>query len=211
MKKYFLGLLLAVPVLLFAADKYGEQMSKHIAAIYDAETPEQFQQAINAFERIGNAEKSKWEPFYYASFGYILMASSEKDLTKKDALLAQAKTALDKASAIRPDHSEIVALEGFITMIGLTVDPATRGPQYSMLAVQSFSKALALDPKNPRALALMAQMQFGTAQFFKQEPVEACATARQAQELFNAASAPADPLAPAWGKAMTEGLIANCK
>lgn len=210
MKKYFLGLLLVAPYFLIANDRYSEQMAKHIAAIYDAETPEQFQQTINAFERIGNAEKTKWEPFYYASFGYILMASNEKDLTKKDALLVQAKVALDKAAAIRPNDSEIVALEGFITMIGLTVDPATRGPQYSMLAVQSFSKAIALDPKNPRALGLMAQMQLGTAQFFKQEPVEACTTARQALELFNAA-APADPLAPSWGRGMTEGVIANCK
>jgi hypothetical protein len=210
MKKYFLGLLLALPYFLFANDKYSEQMSKHIAAIYDAETPEQFQQTINAFERIGNAEKTKWEPFYYASFGYILMANTEKDPARKDAVLAQAKAALDKAAAIRPNDSEIVALEGFITMIGLTVDPATRGPQYSMLAVQSFSKAIALDPKNPRALGLMAQMQLGTAKFFQQSPVEACATARQALELFNAAK-PADPLAPAWGKSMTEGVLESCK
>jgi hypothetical protein len=211
MKKYFLGLLLAIPQFLFAADKYSEQMSKHIAAIYDAKTAEQFQQTINAFERIGNAEKTKWEPFYYASFGYVLMASNEKEALKKEAWLEQAKLVLEKASAIRPNDSEIVAMEGFITMIALTVDPATRGPQYSMLAVQSFSRAIALNPKNPRATALMAQMQFGTAQFFKQEPLEACATAKAALELFNNEPAPSDPLAPTWGKSMTEGLLANCK
>ena len=80
-----------------------------------------------------------------------------------------------------------------------------------MLAVQSFSKAIALDPRNPRALALMAQMQFGTAQFFKQEPVEACATAKQALDLFNDATQPADLLAPTWGREMTNSLLASCK
>lgn len=210
MKKLILIPLFAIPLLLSAADKYSEQMSRHIASIYKAQTTEEYQQAINAFERIGNAEKTRWEPFYYASFGYVLMAANEKENSKKDPLLDQAKANLDRAAALKPDDSEITALEGFIVMIRLTVDPASRGPQYSMMAVQHFSHALALDPKNPRALALMAQMQLGTAQFFQQEPVEACATARQALDLFNAAS-PSDALAPAWGKSMNDGLLANCK
>ena len=209
MKKYFLIAILSLPVVLFAADRYTEQMTRSITAIYKAESPEEYQEAINTFERIGSAEKTKWEPFYYASFGYVLLAA-ESDVSKKDALLDQAQAALDKAAAIRPDDSEIFALEGFITMIRLTVDPATRGPQYSMKAMQSFGHAVALNPNNPRALALMAQMQLGTAQFFQQLPTEACATAGRALEMF-ASTSPADPLAPAWGKEMTQGILANCK
>jgi len=209
MKRYFLIAILSAPLALFAADKYTEQMTRSINAIYNAQTPVEFQEAINTFERIGSAEKTKWEPFYYASFGYVLLAT-EAELSNRDAILDQATSALNKASAIRPNDSEIIALEGFITMIRLTADPATRGPQYSMQAMQSFGKAVALDSNNPRALALMAQMQLGTAQFFKQEPTEACATARKALELFSSAT-PTDPLAPAWGKSMTEGLLVNCK
>src|SRR5688572_29386016 len=115
MKKYFLGLLLTVPVVLFASDKYSEQMSKHIAAIYKAKTPDEYQQAINAFERIGNAEQTRWEPFYYAAFGYTLMAANEKELSKKDPILDQAKANLDKAIALQPKNSEILAMDGFIT------------------------------------------------------------------------------------------------
>jgi tetratricopeptide (TPR) repeat protein len=210
MKKYFLGLLLVAPAIVFGGDKYNEQMTAHIAAIYKAQSPDEYRQAINAFERIGNAEKSRWEPFYYAAFGYVMLANHEKEVSKKDPLLDQAKTSLDKASALEPKNSEIIAMEGFITMIRVTVDPTTRGPQYSMMAVQSFSQAISIDPQNPRALALMAQLQFGTAQFFQQEPVEACTTAKQALELFNA-PASSDPLAPAWGKSMTEALLAKCK
>jgi len=209
MKKAIAIALLIVPTALFAADKYTEQMTRSISAIYKAKTAAEYQEAINTLERIGNAEKTKWEPFYYASFGYILLAT-EAENVKKDAILDQAQAALDKAGAIRTEDSEIIALEGFITMIRLTVDPATRGPQYSMKAMQSFGHAVALNGNNPRALALMAQMQFGTAQFFQQKPVEACASASKALEIF-AATTPADPLAPAWGKEMTEGLLANCK
>lgn len=201
--------ILFIAALLFVDDKYTEQMSKNIEAVYKATTTEDLQKAVNAFERIGGAEKTKWEPFYYASFGYVMMATREQDSGKKDNILDLAKTALDKAAAVKPDNSEIIALEGFIHMMRVSVDPAARGPQGTMMAMQTFGKAIALDPRNPRALALMAQMQFGTAQFFRQEPTEACESARKAMMLFEAAPA-TDPLAPAWGKSMTEGLIKNC-
>jgi hypothetical protein len=57
----------------------------------------------------------------------------------------------------------------------------------------------------------MAQMQFGTAQFFNQAPTEACATARKALSLFDATVKSENPLAPQWGKEMTAELIQNCK
>jgi hypothetical protein len=191
-------------------DKYTEQMTKNIDAIYKAQAPDQFQQAINAFERIGNAEKTKWEPFYYASFGYLMQATREHDGGKKDQFLDLATTSLDKAKVIKENESEIVALEGFIYMIRLTADPATRGPQYSGMAMQSFGKAIGLNPENPRALALMAQMQYGTAEFFKSPTTEACATLSMSLEKFATFKAD-NPLAPQWGKGMAEEMKEKCK
>ena len=200
-------------LLLFVAandPRYDEIMAKNITLVYKAQSIEELQQATNVFDRIGDAEKNKWEPFYYSSFGYIMMANREKDPVKKDALLDQAKIAIDKATAIKPNESEIVALEGFISMIRITVDPATRGPKYSGLAMQSFGKAIGLNPENPRAHTLMAQMEFGTAQFFNVPPTDACTTAQKALEKF--ASYKSDNLlAPVWGKGMTEEMVKNCK
>ena len=191
-------------------DKYTEQMTKNIEAIYKAQAPDQFQQAINAFERIGNAEKTKWEPFYYASFGYLMQAINVQDVGKKDQLLDLAATSLDKAKVIKENESEIVALEGFIYMIRLTVDPATRGPKYSGMAMQSFGKALGLNPENPRALVFMAQMQYGTAEFFKSPTTEACATLTKSLEKF-ASFKTDNPVAPQWGKGLAEEWKEKCK
>ena len=191
-------------------DKYSEQMSKNIEAVYKAQTNEQFQQAINAFERIGNAEKTKWEPFYYAAFGYLMQATREQDGGKKDQFLDLAASSLDKAKAVKESESEIIALEGFIHMIRLTVDPATRGPQYSGMAMQSFGKAIGLNPENPRALVFMAQMQYGAAEFFKSPTTEACATLAKSLEKF-ASFKTDNPLAPQWGKGMAEGMKEQCK
>jgi tetratricopeptide (TPR) repeat protein len=193
-----------------AADKYTDQMTVNIELVYKAQTAEELLQAVNAFERIGNAEKTKWEPFYYAAFGNIMIANRETDAIKKDGFLDQAKGFIEKAFAINPAESEILALEGFMHTIRLTVDPASRGPQYSMLSMQAFGKALSLNPNNPRAMALMAQMQYGTAQFFNSSTEEACGTLTKSLQLFESFKSD-NVLAPQWGKRMAEGLKTQCK
>ena len=204
-------LTLVLPATVLAADdKYTETMQKNINIVYTAAAPAELQNAVNTLERVGAAEKSKWEPFYYASFGYVMMANKESDATRKDTYLDQAAAALAKAQALRPDDSEIVAMEGFIHMIRINVDPASRGQQYSGLATQSFRKAISLNPENPRALALLSQMQFGTAAFFGSPTTEACATNAQALEKFETFKS-SDALAPRWGKGMAESLKEKCK
>jgi hypothetical protein len=200
--------LLSVSV--FASDKYTEQMSKHIHAVYTAKTNEEYQVAINALDRIALAEKTKWEPYYYSAFGNVMLASKTDDAAKKDAYLDLALAAIEKGKNIDGNESELIALEGFVHMIRVTVDPASRGQQYSGMAFQSFGKALDLNPNNPRAMSLMAQMQFGTARFFGSPTTEACGLAKKALEQF-ASYKSENLLAPVWGKEMTEGLIQNCK
>jgi hypothetical protein len=202
--------LMVLTVAVIAGDKYTDQMTKNIELVYKAQTSEELQQAVNTFERIANAEKTKWEPFYYASFGNIMLATREKDGAKKDGFLDLAKGLLDKAALINANESEIAALEGFIHMIRVTVDPATRGQQFTGLSIQALGKALAINPNNPRAMALMAQMQYGTAQFFGSSTAEACGTAAKALEKFDSYKSD-NVLAPQWGKGMAEGMKANCK
>ena len=202
-------LIMVIPA--FANDgKYTEAMTRNIEMVYKAATAEELLQSVNAFDRIGNTEKSKWEPFYYASFGYVMLATRENDPIKKDGYLDQAKVEIEKAAGLKTDESEIVAMEGFINMIRVTVDPATRGQQYSSKAMQSFSKALGLNPENPRALGLLAQMQFGTARFFNATTADACGTATKAMEKFGTYTSE-NTLAPVWGKSMVEGLLKQCR
>ncbi len=212
MKTINLIFLMIISVSTFANDdKYYEQMGKQIQAVYTAKTTDEYQVAINALDRIASAEKTRWEPYYYSAFGNIMIATREKESSKKDSYLDLALTAIEKGKALAPAESELIALEGFVHMIRLTVDPASRGQQYSGLAMQTFGKALGMNPNNPRAMSLMAQMQFGTAQFFGQAPTEACETARKALTFFEGATKPDNSLAPQWGKEMTAELVKGCK
>lgn len=190
-------------------ERYREAMQKNIHAVYAAETIADLQQSVNALERIAAAEKSKWEPYYYAGFGYIMMATREQDGGRKDAFLDQALSSIEKAKAINPQESEVIALEGFVYMMRVTIDPATRGPQYVGLTMQTFGKATALNGENPRALMLMAQMQFGTAQFFGSPTTEACSTLESSLQKFESYKSD-NPLSPEWGREMAEGLKKEC-
>jgi hypothetical protein len=192
-----------------ANDKYLDAMQQNIQIVYTAADAADIQAAVNTFDRIGDSEKSKWEPFYYAGFGYVMLANREKDAAKKDAYLDLALKAVDKAKILQPTESEIIALEGFIHMIRVSVDPATRGQQFAGMAMQAFSKAVAINPENPRALSLLAQMQYGTAQFFGAPTTEACGTLAKALEKFDSYKSE-NVLAPQWGKKMAEGLESKC-
>jgi tetratricopeptide (TPR) repeat protein len=194
----------------FANDeKYIELMTKQIQAVYAAETITELQPIVNIFDRIAGAEKTKWEPYYYSAFGSVMMANKETEAAKKDGHLDLALAAIEKGKKINSEESELVALEGFVHMIRVTVDPATRGQQYSSMAFQTYNKALSMNPENPRALGFLAQMQLGTARFFGSSTEEACGTAKKALEKY-ATYKSENPLAPKWGKGMTEGLLKQC-
>ena len=191
-------------------DKYTDAMQKNVQTVYTGQTIADLQGAVNAFERIAETEKTKWEPYYYASFGYIMMTNHEQDGVKKDGYLDKAVAAIEKSKSLASSESEIIALEGFIYMMRITIDPASRGQQYSPLAYQAFSKALTLNGENPRALSLLAQMQFGTAQFFNSSTAEACGTLEKSIEKFETYKSD-NPLAPQWGKSMAQRLKEKCK
>ncbi len=211
MKTVALFLVLFIPISVFANDaKYKEQMAKHIQIVYNSQTIEELQPAVNALDRIASAEKTKWEPYYFSAFGSLMMATRSTEAAKKDGYLDAAMSAIENGKKINPNESELIALEGFVYMMRVTVDPATRGQQYSSLAFQTYNKALNMNPENPRALALLAQMQFGTAQFFGASTEEPCATAKKALEKFDTYRSE-NSLAPVWGKSITQGLLKNCK
>jgi tetratricopeptide (TPR) repeat protein len=210
----FIPLILAAILLVTAAsanatDKYTEAMQKNITIVYTSRSATELTNAVNVFERIGEAEKTKWEPYYYAAFGYLMMATSEQEPAKKDNLLDLSLKSLEKAKAVNPTESETAALEGFVHMIRVSVDPASRGQLYSGLAMKAFGKAIALNPDNPRALSLMAQMQYGTAQFFGTSTIEACGTLSKALDKFETYKS-ANALAPQWGKSMAEAMKSKC-
>lgn len=197
----------------FAQTAYEKAMAKELEQMQQARTNDDLQNVANAFVRIAERNTSEWLPQYYTAFTYANMAfRSAGSPQEKDALFAQAKKHAEKAQAIDPANAEIVALQGYILMGELSVDPSSRGQSMSGLVMQTFGKAIGMDPTNPRALCLMAQMEAGTAKFFGQGPEKACSMAKSSLQLFDNEAAGSTPsLLPRWGRQMAEQLLSGCE
>ena len=214
MKK--LVILTAVLILNFNVKAYNDPytiaMAKGMEMLATAQNPEDYLAVANQFERIAKAETEKWQPSYYASFAMIILSANQSDPARIDQYLEVAQRFLDQAMAIKNDNAEILALQGFLYMVAIGVDPATRGQQYSALSAAALQKAQALDAENPRVLHLLARLSYGTAMFFGSDTSMACQMNDIAVKRFEATAAnhSADPFAPNWGKEMAIGFKNEC-
>lgn len=162
------------------------------------------------FERIAQAEKDQWTPFYYAAYINIIRSFSMQDANAKDQLLDQAQELLDQAWKLNSDSSEMQVIQGFLYVGKLSVDPMSRGAQYSQLAHTSFHKAMTLNPENPRAYYMEGTTILHTPDFYGGGKVPAkpvLATAIAKYESFK----PIGIFYPSWGKKECQQLLNTCQ
>jgi len=95
-------------------------------------------------------------------------------------------------------------------MMRISVDPATRGQEYSMKSAGYLQQASLLDDQNPRVNLMMAQMLFGTAQFFGKGTDEACQKFEDAKTKFEEEEKEGRGIQPAWGKPQVISMLKNC-
>ncbi|WP_373497014.1 hypothetical protein [Aquiflexum sp.] len=217
MKKYSLAIIVMMLISLMTQasnEDYEKAMLKELQNMKTAVSPEDLKKVANGFVRIAQTMPEEWLPDYYAALALANAGfRSEGGANVKDPLFDQAKKHVDKASKISPNNSEIVALQGFITMGELSVDPNSRGQHLSGVAMQTFGKAVELDRQNPRAIMMLGQMELGMAQFFGQGPEKGCGLINSSLELFEkeAATKEEGTFLPTWGKEMALQIKQNCQ
>lgn len=192
------------------APSYRQAMEESIASLNQASDSEQLSVIANRFERIARAEKDEWLPWYYAAYATLNRAARADEASEKDQLLDKAQQYLDEATSLKTEESELVALQGYVHTIRVTVDPATRGQQLAPLATKTLVQALKMNPDNPRALFLLGQMQYGTAHFFGADTSEACQLIEQAVAKYESVTIE-DALMPSWGKKSAQWMSEQCK
>ncbi|WP_109832111.1 tetratricopeptide repeat protein [Reichenbachiella versicolor] len=192
----------------WAGNKYEDQMTSSIQSLYRA-SPNELDQLTNKFNRIGQAEKDKWEPYYYASLSQVFKFFQTTDNTDRDLVIDRSLEILSSAESIAPANSEVVALKGFALMMKMTVDPATRGKSMGAKIGATLGKAVQLNPNNPRAVLFLGQMQMGTAEFFGESTDDACQMVLKADQLFKEQEV-SDPIAPSWGNYGIEEWLGKC-
>jgi hypothetical protein len=213
MKKLMLSaIVLMLSVGAFAqSEKYTTAMKKNLDALEASfKNPADLLTMANNFERIANAEKSQWLPYYYAAFCQVNNGFMEQDKDKVDGIADRASLLIAKADSLSPNNSEISCIKSMIASCHMMVNPMQRWQEYGQESSSNIEAAMAQDPNNPRPFYLKGQglkytpEQFGggckTAKPELETAINKFATFKSVSELH-----------PNWGKAQVEMLINECK
>jgi len=205
MKRFLLiSLVLLIGQSTFAQDKYTDAMKKNIAMLDSMYLKQNALTIADNFTRIADAEKDKWQPYYYAAYATAVAALNEQDVTKKDDIADKATSLLDKAEKnLAKPNSETEVIRAMIATAHLMVDPQSRYMQYGMESNDHLKKAEQLDPTNPRPVLFQAQSVFYTPETFGGGKDAAKPLFDKAAVLFDNFK-PADDLSPVWGKSQLD-------
>jgi hypothetical protein len=181
-------------------------MKMSIAQLDTASSGGSFMSLANNFERIGNAEKNQWQPFYYAAYCYVVMAYLSPDKTKIDFLADKAEALLQQADAIDKNNSEISCMFAMINSCRVLVDPMSRFPTKGVEAQMQLEKAKQQNADNPRIYLLQARMQLRIPEGLGGGKKVAKESAELAMQKFNNFK-PENSIAPNWGAQQAKSLL----
>ena len=160
----------------------------------------------NRFERIANAEKDKWLPYYYTSLMYAITCFADTVAEKKDEYLDRADYFINIADSLEPDESEIYVMKGMIAQGRLQIDPMNRWMKYGPISNNNFQKAIELDTLNPRPEYLMGVSLYYTPEQFGGGSNAAKPILEKSLEKYNK-FVPDNNLMPNWGRETVETLL----
>ncbi len=211
-KLILLAAIICFASLTFAqSDKYQAAMKGNIALLDSMMTKGNYTELANNFERIADAEKTQWLPYYYAAFCIITQAYSEKDNSKKDAIADKATELITKAETILgKENSETDVIKSMIATTHMMVDPQSRYMTYGPESSGLIEKSKSLDSTNPRPVLLQAENTFFTPEQFgggKEVAKPLFDEAKKLDEAFK----PETELSPNWGKTSLQYFLSQYK
>ncbi len=196
-------------VMATAQSKYEGAMARGMEQFKSAKSVDDMLAASAFFERVGEAEKDKWLPYYYAAYSNYVTAWMNPKLDK-DKVAEKSNDLITKAEALEPNNSELFCLRQMTATLQMLVDPMSRWQSYGTQATNAIEKAIKADPNNPRTYYLKGQSLMNTPEAFGGGKAVAKKLFEKSVELYKTAQ-PASAFHPAWGKEDAEKLLAACQ
>jgi len=208
MKKLITIVVLLASISGFAqSERYVAAMKKNLAMFDSSKTTADYRTLSAAFERIGDAEKTQWLPYYYAGLALATAGWADENLNK-DENATKIKALCDKADAIAKT-SEIFEIRNMAATQQMMVDPQSRYMTYGQEAGKAITSGMALDPNNPRLYYLQGMSVFNTPEAFGGGKAKAKPVFEKSVALFK--SGEHKPLYPQWGQKQAEDMLAQCQ
>jgi len=220
MKKFILFLALCGTIDFASAqsERYTKAMEQAIAGIDTTQSIAGLTEMTNTFQRIADAEKSQWLPFYYAALslvtkGYVIAGENGGMggfAEKTDPIADQAEALLNKADELAKNNSEIYVVRKMIASLRMIADPMNRYQTQGPAAVEALEKAKSLNPANPRISMLEAQDKYYTPEQYGGSKTEAKVLLEESLKKFDSFK-PESSIHPHWGKTQVVYLLSQLK
>ncbi|KIC02705.1 MULTISPECIES: hypothetical protein [unclassified Flavobacterium] len=206
MTKFITAITLFICSFLSAQTQFEQGMGKAFGLWKEGKNTE----ASDLFERIAAAEKTSWLPNYYVALVNTTSAFKTQDKTQIDLLLTKAQNALNIEMIKDQNNAELYVLQALIYTAWVVADPMTNGMKYSAKTMETYNKAEALAPDNPRVVFGKADFQLGGAKWTGVDTKPLCAQVEKAIGLF-ATFKPETPFSPKWGLDRALEVQKTCK
>lgn len=218
MKHIFLtGLAFSLSIIVSAQnERYMKAMQSNVTALDTTRTAEAWADIANTFQRIAEAEKTQWLPYYYAALGHVMNGFMQGEpgapgnAAKTDPIADKAEELLNKAEALTKENSEIYIVKKMIATLRMMADPMNRWQTYGPQGAEALAKAKELNPENPRVYLLEGQDKFFTPEQFGGSKTEAKKLFEESIKKYESFKAESS-LHPVWGKNQVEYFLAQIK
>ena len=220
MKKGLFGMVaLIVMTASFAQnEKYVKVMEPKVAMLDSNNSVDVLKDLANTFERIGNAEKTQWEPYYYAAYSTVMAGtlsmpqdgSFGDNSAIADPMADKAEELINKAVALSKDNSEIYCVIKMIHSLRMLGNPMARFMSEGAKASEALGKAKSLNENNPRVYILEAQDKFYTPEQFGGSKDDAKILFEKADNIFKV-SKPGSSTQPQWGRSTVAYFLSQYK
>jgi hypothetical protein len=217
------GLLLLVSSFLVIAsmaqsEKYVKAMESKVALLDSSRTAESFKELANGFERIAEAEKTQWMPYYYAAYCQVMAGtfsmpqdgSFGDNSAISDPYADKAELLINKADELSKENSEIYCVKKMVFGLRMMGNPMSRYMTEGAKASEALEKAKALNSNNPRIYILEGQDKFYTPEQFGGSKEEAKKLFEKANGIFMV-SKPGSSIEPQWGRGQVAFFLAQLK
>ncbi|WP_343689629.1 hypothetical protein [Chitinophaga sp.] len=188
------------------SSKYVAAMQHNLQLLDSAKTTEDLAAVSQAFERIGDAEKTQWLPYYYAGLAQTRIGFADPK-SDRDAIGQKANELAEKGEKIEK-NAELCTIHNMAATLQMLVNPMERFKTFGIKAYTYLQEGYKLDPNNPRLYFLDGANTFGKPEYIGGGKEKAKPLFVKAEELFKTAK-PAE-LYPHWGLAETERYLAKC-
>ncbi|HQW10902.1 MAG TPA: hypothetical protein PK076_03595 [Saprospiraceae bacterium] len=207
MKQVFIAIFLTLSTLAIAQSaKYEPAMKKALTQMDSAKTTADYQKAAALFERIGDAEKTQWLPYYYAASSLIVPAWTDAGIDK-DKNAEKVNQLIEKAEAIEK-NGDLYSLRYMVNTQQMVVNPQERFMTYGLKMQSAMSEGMRIDPNNPRLYYLQGSSLLNTPEQYGGGKAKAKVSLTKAMELFEKETP--KPMYPHWGKDMTQKALDEC-